>query len=270
MNRTILFSGAFIIFVTGCAAAVNTGAEPAPQEQDEDLSVRGGTLRLTREACDIPGTYLEPGKIAGWRDIARDSYCGEVVLKRAAPGGFVAVFGSSRLKDGTPEYAIARDFGKLWTASNKGALPILTGGGPGLMEGANRGASEAGGPSLGFSTYFKSADDKMNTFVSDGYMFADFELRERAMLRYAQAVVVLPGGVGTAWEFFMTLSEVQTKKMNKIPIVLMGSAVRDAVMPYLTLMKTKGTISPEDIDLFLTVDTAQDAVDTLTKTLQHL
>jgi uncharacterized protein (TIGR00730 family) len=169
------------------------------------------------------------------------------------------MFGSSRLGDGTPEYANARSFASLWTQENNG-IPILTGGGPGLMEAGNRGAKEANGPSLGISTYFSAPTDTLNSFVTDGYMFSDFETRERAMLHYAKAAVIYWGGVGTAWELFMTLSNVQTKRMSKIPIILVGKDWTDATKPYFQFMKDKGTISPSDLNLFTIVETPDETV----------
>jgi predicted Rossmann-fold nucleotide-binding protein len=128
------------------------------------------------------------------------------------------------------------------------------------MEAANRGAKEANGPSIGLSTYFKGPTDTLNAFVTDGYLFSDFETRERAMLHYAAAAVVYWGGVGTAWELFMTVSNVQTKRLKKIPIILVGKDWTDALKPYTDFMVAKGTVSPADLTLYTIVETPEETV----------
>ncbi len=220
---------------------------------------RTRTIELADEKCTDRNRFVPGGQIPTPEDIALDAFCAESILARSAPKGTVTIFGSSRLKDGTPQYANARNFASLWTAAHKD-LPILTGGGPGLMEAGNRGAKEANGVSLGFSCYFKDANDKLNDYVTDGYVFSDFNVRERALLNYAKAAVVFPGGVGTAWELFMTLSEVQTHKLNKIPIVIVSKSMGDSFAPYIQWMIDNGTIAAEDTNLFVVVDTAADAI----------
>jgi uncharacterized protein (TIGR00730 family) len=253
-----------LLALAAACASANTSSDP--QAEQDIVGPKSLTLHLTESKCNEPGRFVTPGDIPTPADVALDAFCGEVFLHKAAPKGSIVIFGSSRLKDGTPEYESARTFASLWTKARQD-LPILTGGGGGLMEAGNRGAKEAGGKSLGISTYFKDATDTLGPFVTDGYMMSDFETRERALLRYAKGVVVYTGGVGTGWEFFMTLSEVQTKKMNKVPIILVGSDVKTAVMPYLQFMKDKGTIAPEDIDLFTPVDKPEDAVSALLQAL---
>jgi uncharacterized protein (TIGR00730 family) len=256
----------FSVWIVACApggvapSTGNPGAGKADVVSDTTL------VELAPTRCTDRNRFVPSGEIPTPADIALDAYCGELILKRSAPNGTVVIFGSSRLKDGTPEYASARSFAAKWTMTRPD-LPIMTGGGPGLMEAGNRGAKEAGGVSLGFSAYFKAADDKLNDFVTDGYMFSDFPVRERALLLPAKAAIVYPGGVGTAWELFMSLSEVQTTKMNKIPIVVVGKTFADAFQPALQMMIDKGTISPDDVKLFQVVDAPEDAVAALTAQL---
>jgi uncharacterized protein (TIGR00730 family) len=233
----------------------------------------GGTsssrhIDLTEAKCTAGNKFYAGGEIPTPEDVALDAYCGEVILHRLAPKGDIVFFGSSRLKDGTPEYALAHDIAFQWTQARPD-LPIMTGGGPGLMEAGNKGAKDAGGVSLGFSTYFKDANDKLNDFVTDGYMFSDFPVRERALLKYAKAAVVFPGGVGTAWELFMSMSEVQTHRMNKIPIIVVTQSYGDATKQLLQWMSDKGTISPDDMNLITVVNTAADAVAALQAALPH-
>jgi uncharacterized protein (TIGR00730 family) len=254
--------------LAACAAETSTGSETTAGSSSADTA-SGMHLDLTPDSCTQPGAYVALEQTATPAQVAQDAYCGDLLGKRAAPIGWVVMFGSSRLSDGTPEYANARSFANLWTNENNG-MPIMTGGGPGIMEAGNRGARDANGPSLGMSTYFHAPTDTLNTFVTDGYMFSDFETRERAMLRNAKAAVIYWGGVGTGWELFMTLSNVQTKRLGKIPVILVGKDWTDAVMPYLQYMKTKGTISPGDLDLFTIVSTPEETVAAIkTQLAQH-
>src|SRR5262249_9226746 len=156
---------------------------------DQALESQRLSVEYTEQDCAHPGAYVASFENATPAQLALDAFCGDLIAKRNAPAGWIAVFGSSRLSDGTPEYENARSFASLWTQEHS-THPIMSGGGPGLMEAANRGAKEAGGPSIGLSTYFKAATDTLNPYVTDGYMFSDFETRERSMLRYASAAVI--------------------------------------------------------------------------------
>jgi uncharacterized protein (TIGR00730 family) len=249
-----------LAIVLGACAAEGTGtSEAASTSAAAETSASGLHLDFTPKSCEAPGAFVTMGENATPAQVALDAYCADVFSKKNAPNGWVVMFGSSRLSDGTPEYANARSFANQWTTLANG-IPVLTGGGPGLMEAGNRGAHDANGPSLGLSTYFHAPTDTLNSFVTAGYMFSDFETRERAMLRNAKAAVIYWGGVGTAWELFMTLSDVQTKRFAKIPIILVGKDWTDAVSPYLQFMKNKGTISPGDLDLFTIVSTPEETV----------
>jgi predicted Rossmann-fold nucleotide-binding protein len=255
---------ALILTVATGAACQSKGpfGGSRPTRADEPL-----TISLSPDRCDGDRTPFVPfDQVPTAEDLAVDSYCSELFLSRYAPGGFVTIFGSSRLKDGTPEYDDVWNFAFTWTMQHPD-LPVMTGGGPGIMEGGNRGAAEAGGQSLGFGTYFKGADDAFNQWVTQGYMFADFEVRERALLKYARAALIFPGGVGTGWELFMTISEVQTHRMSPIPIVVVGQPMAQAFGPYLDWMAQRGTIDPADRNLIKIVDSAQDAVDYLNANL---
>jgi uncharacterized protein (TIGR00730 family) len=255
MNKSSILA----LLVGATLIACYSAEGDASDSSQEDLTAGAVRIYLSPSKCKTPGAYVASGDTATPEQVALDAYCGDLFAKRAAPQGWVVMFGSSRLADGSPEYANAHDFANLWTNEHT-AFPIMTGGGPGLMEAGNKGAQEAGGPSLGFSTYFKASTDALNTFTTDGYMFSDFETRERAMLRYAKAAVIYWGGVGTAWELFMTISDVQTKRLNKIPIILVGSDFKTAVKPYLDWMIAKGTVAKADIDQLVYVDTAADTV----------
>ena len=224
-----------------------------------------GTITLSPELCDAPGRHVPDGQIPTPSDLALDAYCAELIVSRVAPRGMITIFGSARLNEGTPEYECAREFAHDWT-KRRPDLPIVTGGGPGIMEAGNRGAMEAGGKSVGFATYFgASGVEKPNEYTTDGYMFADFAVRERALLKYSKAIVVYPGGFGTAWELFQTLSEMQTGKIPKMPVVLVGREFWQPVLDTMTRMLANRTISDADPSLLTLVDCDDDLVQILNR-----
>jgi uncharacterized protein (TIGR00730 family) len=265
MKRVPSLSFSVLTLLLAACFAPPPGGEPSASA-DEDLTSGAIRVYLSPNKCKTPGEYVAPGVTASPAQVALDAYCGEDLAKRTAPNGWIVMFGSSRLGGGTPEYDNAKTFASLWT-TQKTDYPIMTGGGPGLMEAGNRGANEAGGPSLGMSTYFTAPTDTLNTYVTEGYMFSDFETRERALLRYAKAAVIYWGGVGTAWELFMTISDVQTKRLAKIPIVVVGKDLEGAVKPYLDWMVGKGTVSKPDVDQIVWVETPADTVAALNAAL---
>jgi predicted Rossmann-fold nucleotide-binding protein len=182
--------------------------------------------------------------------VALDAYCGEQFVQRVTPGGFVVVFGSASLNSG-PIYDLVRSFAKSWIGQHPD-LPIMTGGGPGLMLAANQGVADvvdtdaSGRPTSGsyaFDSYFVGPGDTVNAYVADSYMFSDYATRERALLAYAKAVVVTPGGYGTAWELFMSLSQIKEGKLDKhVPLVILGQEFGDAVRPLVSWMLDNHTI----------------------------
>lgn len=257
MNKFFPIAAASLL--VACVAQPADDGAAAPESTEEAIVGDHMSIYVSEAKCKKPGAYVASFETATPAQVALDAYCGDRLAKRVAPQGWVAVFGSSRLGATTPEYANAQSFASLWTQQHT-THPIMSGGGPGLMEAANKGANEAGGPSIGLSTYFKGPTDALNTFVTDGYMFSDFETRERAMLRYASAAVIYWGGVGTAWELFMTISDVQTKRLKKIPIILVGKDWTDALKPYTDFMIAKGTVSAPDIAMLTIVETPAQTV----------
>lgn len=233
-------------------------SRPAPPTMKEGTraGLGGG---FTEQDCKGPGAFVPSFQNASPELVALDAFCGNLLAKRAAPDGWVAVLGSSRLAEGTPEYQNARTFASLWTHAHS-RHPIATGGGPGIMEAANRGAKEAGGTSIGLATYFSASTDTPNAFVTQGHLFSDLDTRERALVIHASAVVVYGGGVGTAWELFMVLSSVQAKRHEKMPVILVGKDWTDALKPYLEHIVTKKTASAEDVASPTIVETPEQAV----------
>ena len=175
-------------------------------------------------------------------------------------GPCVTVFGSARFKEGHPHYEAARHFsGRL---AQELGLTVMTGGGPGFMEAANRGAREAGGTSVGCNVVLpheQAANPYMDKFVTLRYFF----VRKVLLAKYSYAFVIFPGGFGTMDEFFETLTLVQTKKVTNFPIVVMGMDYYAPLQAYVQHMVDEGTVSPQDMDLLRFTDDADEA-------LQHI
>ncbi len=159
-------------------------------------------------------------------------------------------------------YDEARRFAQYASLASKASdfkeYMVVTGGGPGVMEAGNRGAEEVGAPSIGFNIVLPH-EQAPNTFVSPEYCFNFhyFATRKIHFLLRAKAVAVFPGGFGTLDEFFETLTLIQTGRMERIPVLLFGRKFWSRVINLEALVE-EGTISPEDVDLFTIVDTAEE------------
>ncbi|MDY6054583.1 TIGR00730 family Rossman fold protein [Micrococcus sp.] len=172
-------------------------------------------------------------------------------------GPAVSVFGSARTGEGTAEYALGVDLGRRLVEAG---YAVITGGGPGAMEAANRGAHEAGGVSvgLGIELPFEAG---LNPYVGIGVDFRYFFARKVMFLRYAQGFVVLPGGFGTLDELFEALTLVQTGTVTRFPVVLVGREFWGPLVEWLRgTLEARGMVSPGDVDLLAVVDTAEEAV----------
>jgi hypothetical protein len=169
----------------------------------------------------------------------------------------VSVFGSARSKPDSPECVLATDLG---AALADAGYAVITGGGPGVMEAANRGATEAGGMSVGLGIELPF-EQGLNDWVDIGIDFRYFFARKTMFVKYAQAFVVLPGGFGTLDELFEALTLVQTRKVTRFPVVLMGAAYWSGLFDWLRgTMLADGKISEEDLDLILLTDDVDEAV----------
>lgn len=171
-------------------------------------------------------------------------------------GPCITVFGSARFKENHRYYDLTRKVSaKLATELG---LTIMTGGGPGVMEAANRGAKEAGGRSVGCNIelpHEQSENPYLDKFVTLRYFF----VRKVLLVKYSYAFVIMPGGFGTMDEFFETLTLVQTRKIHDFPIVVMGMDYYAPLQEYISFMVTEGTISPEDLKLLLFTDDPDEA-----------
>lgn len=164
----------------------------------------------------------------------------------------VTVFGSARTPAGNPDYENARRIaGKIARAG----FAVLTGGGPGIMEAANRGATEVVGYSLGFNINLPY-EQVINPYVTHGIDFDFFSARKMAMFFSAEAYLYFPGGYGTMDEFFQLVTLIQTKKAPPTPIVLVGTEYWNSLEYFMknTLLERYETINPEDLDLYTITD----------------
>ena len=171
-------------------------------------------------------------------------------------GPCVTVFGSARFKEGHPDYEMAR---KLSGKIAQLGFTILTGGGPGIMEAANRGAREVGGRSVGCNIelpHEQYANPYMDKWVNIKYFF----VRKTLLIKYSYAFVVMPGGFGTLDEYFEAITLIQTKMISGFPVVILDKEFHKNIMAHNEVMKANGTISVNDTDLFLFTDDIDEAV----------
>ncbi|HVY75942.1 MAG TPA: TIGR00730 family Rossman fold protein [Puia sp.] len=171
-------------------------------------------------------------------------------------GPCITVFGSARFKEDHPYYARAREIGRR--ISELG-FTVMTGGGPGIMEAANRGAFENGGASVGCNIQLPF-EQQPNRYMHKWITFEYFFIRKAMMLKYSYAFIVMPGGFGTMDEFFSTLTLIQTKSITQFPMVLFGKEFYRPLMDTIELMKREGTISEADLELVLFTDSVDEAI----------
>ncbi|MCU1663206.1 MAG: hypothetical protein QOI36_4784 [Pseudonocardiales bacterium] len=169
----------------------------------------------------------------------------------------VTVFGSARTGPGHPEYAQGLALG---AALAEAGFAVITGGGPGVMEAANRGCSEAGGLSVGLGIELPF-EQGLNNWVDLGINFRYFFARKTMFVKYSQAFVCLPGGFGTLDELFEALTLVQTKKVTKFPVVLLGSEYWGGLYEWIAdTVRASGKVGDKDLALLHVTDDVDDAV----------
>ena len=178
----------------------------------------------------------------------------------------VSIFGSARAPRASPEYELAE---RIAGGLAKAGYAVITGGGPGIMEAANKGAAGAGGVSVGLGIELP-LELGLNQYVDIGLEFRYFFVRKTVFVKYSQAFVVLPGGFGTMDELFEALTLVQTGKITKFPIVLVGSSYWSGLLSWLkTTMCATGNVSPIDLDLVDVADDADEVVRIITDAHNH-
>src|SRR5699024_1816263 len=173
-------------------------------------------------------------------------------------GPAVSVFGSARLTEGTREYDLGMDVAQELVEAG---YAVITGGGPGVMEAANRGAIDGDGAAVGLGIELPF-EQGMNPYVGLGVNFRYFFVRKTMFVKYAQGFIVLPGGYGTLDELFEALTLVQTGKVRRFPIVLMGTEFWGGMIDWLRdVLADHGTIGPTDVDLMHLTDDPKEAVE---------
>jgi uncharacterized protein (TIGR00730 family) len=225
-----------------------------------------GPVTLRREAIPTSTAdqrLLDSRGRADWR--TRDAWRALRILSEFVEGfetlaelpPAVSVFGSARSKPDSPECEMAE---RLGAALARAGYAVITGGGPGVMEAANKGCAEAGGLSVGLGIELPF-EQGINEWVDINIDFRYFFARKTMFVKYAQAFVVLPGGFGTMDEFFEALTLVQTRKVTRFPVVLMGTWYWRGLLDWMRdTMAAEGKIGPEDLKLVCLTDDVDDAV----------
>jgi uncharacterized protein (TIGR00730 family) len=175
-------------------------------------------------------------------------------------GPAVTVFGSARTMPGDKYYKLAEESAFLLA---KDGYAIITGAGPGIMEAANKGAKKAGIVSIGLNIQVPVAQ-KPNRFITKLLEFRYFFCRKVMFLKYAKASVIFPGGFGTMDEFFETITLIQTQRINKVPVVLVGSEYWKGLIEWVKKAMLKGSrISEDDMEIFCIVDKPSEVVEVI-------
>ena len=186
--------------------------------------------------------------------VVRDFLRGFRVLHFVGP--CVTVFGSARLKTDNPYYDLAREMG---AAIARLGFTVMTGGGPGIMEAANRGAREVGGRSVGCSIKLP-VEQTPNAYLDRSVTMRYFFVRKVLLIKYSYAFVVMPGGAGTVDELFEALTLIQTGKIKNFPIVIMGTAYWKELIDFIGKMAEFGMISQTDVSLVYATDSVEEAI----------
>jgi predicted Rossmann-fold nucleotide-binding protein len=241
----------FLVLLAALAVLTGCALPPAAGPGTVELRLSCPTARAEVPNADYIGRYGGVENVLTLQDFAQDIHCSDLVKAQLAPAGFVTIYGSSRIQPCRPNttdcqdaanaandalYASVRRFAQAWTTRYGRKHPVMTGAGPGLMEAANRGAREAGGPSVGYTTYYDSVPNPvdpartyggnpklaLNAFVTNGLIFSSIAMREQAMIKHSAAMVIGPGGTGTEWELFQIVETIKSRQLAKVPVYLVG------------------------------------------------
>jgi uncharacterized protein (TIGR00730 family) len=217
--------------------------------------------RLLESAGPSDWVHTDP-----WRVLRIQAEFVEGFGALAELGPAVSVFGSARTHRDSPEYAQAE---QLAAGLVRAGFAVITGGGPGIMEAANKGASQAGGTSVGLGIELPF-EQGINSWVDIGVHFRYFFARKTMFVKYARGFVVMPGGFGTLDELFEALTLVQTQKVTAFPIVLVGSDYWGGLVDWLrNAVVANGKAGPADVALVHVTDDVEDAVRIIAESAQH-
>ena len=216
------------------------------------IPVRTTDARLLDHRGDAEWLHADP-----WRVLRIQSEFVEGFEALAEVGPAISVFGSARTRPDEPLYECAQRIGELLV--DRG-YAVITGGGPGMMEAANRGAWEAGGTSIGLGIELPH-EQGLNQWVNLGVNFRYFFARKTMFVKYSRGFIVMPGGFGTMDELFESATLVQTGKIRSFPVVLVGTDYWSGLVDWIrSSMVDAGMISPGDVDLLRVVDDPEEAV----------
>ena len=210
-------------------------------------------------------TWNEIHTTDSWRVFKILSELVEGFEKLSRIGPCVSIFGSARTHHNDKYYRLAEDIAFKLTQNGYG---VITGGGPGIMEAANKGAKKGNGKSVGINIDLPF-EQRPNLFIDGDKLitFDHFFVRKVMFMKYAQGFIVLPGGFGTFDELFEAITLIQTKKIGKFPIILVGTKYWGGLMNWIKeeMLEEEHNISSADLNIFSIVDTSDEAVDTIVK-----
>lgn len=232
---------------------------PGPQRRKGPVLLRRGAVeqsttdqRLLDSRGPTDWLHADP-----WRVLRIQSEFVEGFGQLAQLGPAISIFGSARTASHDPAYQAAEE---LAAGLVESGFAVITGGGPGIMEAANKGACEAGGVSVGLGIELPF-EQGLNQWVDVGINFRYFFARKTMFIKYAQGFVVFPGGYGTLDELFEALTLVQTRKVTMFPVVLVGRTFWEPLVDWLRdTVAATGRINEQDLDIFALVDTPQEAL----------
>jgi uncharacterized protein (TIGR00730 family) len=237
-----------------------------PPVPNPELNTKSGETEdeklLSRAAAPVrPDTTTD-----SWRVLRIMGEFVEGFETLATLGPAVSIFGSARIKPANPYYALAQQTAALLAEQG---FAVITGGGPGVMEAANKGATEAGGTSVGCNIELPF-EQGMNEYVQVSVNFRYFFVRKTMFVKYAEAFIIFPGGFGTMDELFEALTLIQTGKVRDFPVVLFGSDYWGGLLVWMReRMLEDGMIKPEDVEMLIVTDSPQQAVDVVVECFER-
>lgn len=283
----------------GCQTAMTSAGAGAaksstPPIESISLNLTCPTSRPGVPNADYLGPYMGVENVIPLKEQAQDVYCSDTFKARNFPLGFVTIYGSSRIREKNAAcdargencnesvkaandviYRETRNFAYAWTQRHGKKYPIMTGAGPGLMEAGNRGAVEAGGASVGYTTYYDrkpgsdpvkpyGGDPKLalNAYVTHGLIFSSVAVRESAMIKHSAAIVLAPGGTGTEWEIFQIIETIKSRQLTKVPVYLLGNRQTHwrSLEARLKDMVERKTVNAEELSFLKYAETSEDLI----------
>ncbi len=248
--------------------ASSTSSDVTSQKSSINGKPKNGLTKRSHKAIWTPAQTLDDEKLRAWVALSHEGWrvfriMSEFVAgfeKMAELGPAVSIFGSARVKKNDKYYKMAERMAELLAQNGLG---VISGGGPGIMEAANKGAKKAGGASIGFNIELPH-EQKPNDYIDPDKLltFNYFFVRKMMFVKYSQAFIVMPGGYGTLDELSEAITLMQTKKTSAFPVVLIGSEFWSGLMDWIkhVMLEQYGYIRPSDLDFMRLVDTPEDAL----------